>query len=126
MVHHAQGASVARLLCLAATAALALPLGGCLGGDENTRPAGEARLGAPVRLANCRDWRAGTIRERQGTIEAIKDFAGGPAGGAGGGHGNTLADDKAYDLFENYCRHDYARGFKLYKLYTRAAAFTAD
>jgi hypothetical protein len=80
-----------------------------------------------VRLANCRDWQNGNVRERYGTIREIREFAGGPAGSGseGGGHGNTLDDDKAYELFENYCKNDFARGFKLYKLYSRAAAFTA-
>jgi hypothetical protein len=68
------------------------------------------------------------VRERYGTIRDLRDFAGGPAGSGsegGSGHGATLDDDKAYKLFENYCAEDFARGFKLYKLYTRAAAFTA-
>jgi hypothetical protein len=38
--------------------------------------------------------------------------------------GSVLDDEKAYELFENYCKTDFARGFKLYKLYERAAAFT--
>jgi len=40
------------------------------------------------------------------------------------GRGATLPDEKAYELFENTCKQDYARAFKLYKLYTRAASFT--
>jgi hypothetical protein len=56
----------------------------------------------------------------------LRDFAGQEAGSAQArGHGATLKDDQAYKLFQNWCSKDFARGFKLYKLYTRAAAFTA-
>ena len=35
-----------------------------------------------------------------------------------------LDDSKAYDLLDNYCKNTFARGFKLYKLYERAASFS--
>ena len=75
-----------------------------------------------MRLVDCADWRQASIRERQGTIEELERFSGGPTGSPGG-TGRVLADDRAYDLLENWCKNDFARGFKLYKLYTRAAAF---
>ena len=108
---------------LASSCAAALFLGGCGGGDEGDAPQRNASL-EKVQLANCTDWKRGTIRERYGTIEDIRSFASGPAGDNPGGHGATLEDDKAYRLFENTCKNDYARGFKLYKLYTRAAGFS--
>ena len=37
----------------------------------------------------------------------------------------ALPDDKAVKLFDRACKQTYARGFKLYKLYNRAAAFSA-
>jgi hypothetical protein len=81
-----------------------------------------------VRLVNCADWKRSDIRERYGTIADLRDFAGSPAGAGSAsgptGHGATLDDSKAYKLFQNWCSQDFARGFKLYKLYTRAAAFT--
>jgi hypothetical protein len=43
--------------------------------------------------------------------------------GTGSRKGATLPNDKAYDLFEGACRPDFSKRFKLYKLYTRAAAF---
>jgi hypothetical protein len=76
-----------------------------------------------VRLANCRDWNAATLRQRYGTVREIRKVAGGRAG-ATGAYGNTLDDRKAYDLFDRACGRTYARGFKLYKLYNRAASFT--
>jgi hypothetical protein len=35
----------------------------------------------------------------------------------------VLDDERAYELLQSYCAHYFARGFKLYKLYERAAAF---
>ena len=35
----------------------------------------------------------------------------------------VLDDERAYKLLQSYCAKPFARGFKLYKLYTRAAAF---
>ena len=57
-------------------------------------------------------------------MRQLRDFAGGPTGSPAG-HGNVLSDKRAYELLENWCANDFARGFKLYKLYTRAAAFSS-
>lgn len=54
-------------------------------------------------------------------MRELRRFAGGPVGQ--GRRGATLPDDRAYQLLDVYCQRDYARGFKLYKLYTRGAAF---
>jgi hypothetical protein len=119
LVHHTTGAVATAIV------AGALALTSCGGSGSSTPPAAEqgADLGQPPSLANCTDWQKATLRERYGTIREIRDFAGGPVGSAPGGHGATLPDDKAYELFERWCANYYARGFKLYKLYTRAAAF---
>ena len=119
MVHHARRAS------LAATFLAAVALTGCLGGDSSSgRPVSSgARIGTPLTLADCSDWRKATPSEREGSIKALRDFAGGPIGEGSGRHGATLDDDRAYKVLDDYCRQDFARGFKLYKLYTRAAAF---
>jgi hypothetical protein len=76
----------------------------------------------PLTLAACSDWRKATPSERDGTIRGLRAFAGGPTGEAPGLHGATLSDEKAYQLLENTCRQDFARGFKLYKVYTRGAS----
>jgi hypothetical protein len=76
-----------------------------------------------VRLADCAEWNSAGVRERFGTVQDLREFAGGPVGPPPG-HGATLDDNKAYDLFEAYCAKDFASHFKLYKLYTRAAAFS--
>ena len=38
-------------------------------------------------------------------------------------NGPVLDDERAYNLLQGYCANRFARGFKLYKLYERAAAF---
>jgi hypothetical protein len=103
----------------------ALALTSCGGSGSSTPPVAEqgADLGQPPGLVDCTDWKRANLRQRYGTIREIRDFAGGPVGSEPGGHGATLPDDKAYKLFERSCANYYARGFKLYKLYTRAAAF---
>ena len=118
LVHHAPRAPVAAAILAAAA------LSGCLGDESagESQPAG-ARIGVPIRTADCGDWRKATPRERAGTIDDIEAFAGGP-GGPPGAHGTTLPDDDAYRLFESYCRTRFARGFTLYRLYTRAAGFS--
>ncbi len=47
-----------------------------------------------------------------------------PVGGEGGATGRTLDDRRAYDLFDRACGRSFAKGFKLYKVYSRAAAFS--
>ena len=104
--------------------ALALALAGCGDDDGGATGSGQGiQLGAPINLADCSDWNQGSVEERLGTIEAIKSFTGGEVAGTEG-KGRVLDDERAYDLFENYCENEFARGFKLYKLYGRAAAFS--
>jgi hypothetical protein len=107
-------------------ALLALTLAGCsASGSEDSSPHGAGpRIGVPLRLADCADWRAADLAERLGTIRQLHDFAGGPSGSPAG-HGKTLDEEQAYHLLQGYCSAEFARAFKLYKLYTRAAAFEA-
>jgi hypothetical protein len=114
-----QHATQARRLAVA----IALVVAGCGGGDDPkpTETAAAAPrvihkdLGVDVRLADCRDWNRGDEAARRGTITEIATAL--PAGA-------TLTEDQAYSLFEGWCSQEVARAFKLYKLYTRAAAFT--
>lgn len=80
------------------------------------------QIGVPIRLADCTDWLDADVAERLATVRQIRAFAGGPTGSPGS-RGATLPDEHAFDLFEAYCEEELARAFKLYKLYTRAAAF---
>jgi hypothetical protein len=108
-------ASAAMLAALIAT--------GCSASDSEEQPGGAGpRIGAPLRLADCSDWRAADVAERLGTVRQLRDFAGGPTGSPAG-RGAVLEDERAYDLLQGYCSAEFAESFKLYKLYTRAAAF---
>jgi hypothetical protein len=120
-----QDAARATALALLAAAFL---LAGCGGGSsgsgEHAPRVGGAQGIAPVSLVDCADWKRATPTERTDTVIAIRKFAGGPVGSPSGGRGATLPDEDAYKLFDTTCSNGYARAFKLYKLYTRAAAFT--
>jgi hypothetical protein len=111
----------------AALALAALGLAGCMGGgsaaENQAALDGGPRIGAPTQLVQCADWKEADVRERYGTIELIRGFAGGRTGSPGG-TGATIEDDEAYELFERWCAEPYASAFRLYKLYTRAAAFS--
>jgi hypothetical protein len=101
-------------------------LGGC-GGSSRVK-AGEAPspygLGGSIRTNNCSDWKRGTVSQRRGEVVKLREFAGGQVGSSAGiQNGPVLDDERGYKLLQGYCRHYFARGFKLYKLYTRAAAF---
>ena len=113
-----------RFTALGACALLAAAIAGCGGGDPQApvEQQGIGDLVAPINLADCEDWEQASTEERLGTIEQIRNFLGEHVSGTESS-GDVLDDDQAYDLFENYCANEFARGFKLYKLYARAAAF---
>jgi len=110
---------------------LAAIASGC-GSDSSTQPqlGVGANVGAPINLADCTDWNQADTAERLGTIDQLKNFAGGPVVGGRAsdpsGTGAVLDDDQAYDLLTRYCEAELARGFKLYKIYVLAAAFSGQ
>jgi hypothetical protein len=120
-----------RLLGAAAAVASIALVAGC-GGGPNTQPQVDVgpNVGQPISLADCNDWNQANTEQRLGTIKQLKDFAGGPVVGnnatSPAGTGSVLDDKAAYELFNRYCSADFARGFKLYKLYERAAAFSGQ
>ena len=81
------------------------------------------QLAQGINLADCGDWNEGSVEERLGTIRQLREFLGAPVPGTSG-TGPVLEDEQAYDLFEDRCDREAARGFKLYKIYARAAAFS--
>jgi hypothetical protein len=98
---------------------------GCGGSDGSGTASGAGpQINVPLRLADCDDWNQADVSERLGTVEQLRDFAGGPSGSPAG-HGNVLSEKRGYEVMENWCANDFARAFKLYKLYTRAAAFSS-
>jgi hypothetical protein len=104
---------------------------GC-GGGSGTQPQIDVgpNVGQPISLADCNDWQQANTEQRLGTIQQLKDFAGGPVvgnnAGSPAGRGSVLDDKDAYNLFNRWCGQSFARGFKLYKLYERAAAFSGQ
>lgn len=121
LVHHASRAAALTLVAAA--------LAGCGGSGSEEQAAsggGPDISGLPINLADCEDWNDASVEERLATVAQIRDYTGGPVGGTGGGTGAVLDDEKAYDFFESYCENQFARGFKLYKLYGRAAAFSGQ
>ena len=130
MVHHAvqtlRGHRRPTYLAAALTC-WALLLGGC-GGSGHAKAGGVAAspygLGGSVRANNCSDWKRGNVSQRLGAVVKLRNFAGGPVGSSAGiQNGPVLNDERAYNLLQGYCANRFARGFKLYKLYERAAAF---
>jgi len=114
----------AALICFVAL------LGGCGGSSQprTTSPTAAVNIpsgvGESIRLDNCTDWQRASIEERRTTVAQLRKFAGGAVGSSAGiQHGPVLSDGRAYKLFQSYCTRPFARGFKLYKLYTHAAAF---
>jgi hypothetical protein len=109
-------------------AAAALIVGGLLAGcgSESAANGGEVTgvgqevAGSVAALAQCSDWAEGSRAERLATIHDIRE----QLNQTGGGEPTSdLGDEQAYALLQRACRQDFATGFRLYKLYARAAAF---
>jgi hypothetical protein len=118
----------ARLLTLLA---LAGAWAGCGGkaenpqrGDDRGAYASGSTPSAEIRLADCADWNQASAFERNRVLEELTKFAGSRTGSPTGGRGAVLEESRAGKLFDNWCSRGYTDAFKLYKLYTRAAAFS--
>ena len=106
--------------------ALAVAGAGCgSSGSSATLPESSALdVGESVRSDTCEQWNAGTEAERRGALIRLRKFAGEPVGSSAFlKNGHVLTDEEGYKLLQSFCSKPYARAFKLYKLYTRAAAF---
>jgi hypothetical protein len=109
--------------CVLAVAAGAAGCGGGQGDDD-----GVAALPptVSVRTASCSFWNRATPAQRHVLVTAIgKFYAAENAVDVPGRSGNRLPDAQATGLLTRSCEPVYAAGFKLYKLYGRAAGFTA-
>jgi len=124
----------ARIAAAVVVAALAAALVVTLvapGGDARAPVAGARHVaaapvtrigGKALQSARCRHWRDATARRRAAVVATLADVVGGPTPY---GPASTLPADVARRLFDRACARPYARGFLLYELYTRAAAFYA-
>jgi hypothetical protein len=114
----------APLRCAAAAgAALALALAAC--GDDSgseTKPVGQRLVKSVAAMATCSDWNGGTRPERLATIEDIREQINLRDGTV---RTIPLSDRAAYRILDTTCSKDFAGGFRLYKLYARAASFAA-
>jgi hypothetical protein len=116
---------VAALICCGAL------LAGCGGSSDAGAPVPEpqprlsqAQAVSTVRQADCAGWLDGSDKQRRNTVLNLRKFAGGPVGSSKVlKYGRVLDDVRAYKLLDSWCKNYFARGFKLYKLYERAAAF---
>jgi hypothetical protein len=77
--------------------------------------------GKALQSARCRQWVGATVRQKDRVVATLAAVVGGPTPY---GPATTLPATAARDLFDRTCARRYARGFLLYELYTRAAAFS--
>jgi hypothetical protein len=98
---------------------------GCGPEAESSAGLGELLGPRPGKLT-CTDWRSGTEAERRGTIEQLTQLASANANPEDVGPNRVLDDDDAYETLAATCSHDQARGFLLYEIYNRAAAFRLE
>ncbi len=109
----------------AALAAAALALGAC-GADSETaekaEPVGDVLVGSVAPLAQCADWNAGSRAERLATIDDIREQVNLQDSAV---KTPELSDKAAYRVLDTTCRKAFAKSFRLYKLYARAASFAA-
>jgi len=119
----AASAALGRPRAILAVVFATVVLTGCSesGGDAPVTGAGTG-IDVPLRLADCRDWSEASVSEKLGTVARIETVVGGPTGSPAG-HGNTIPRERAYEVLEGWCGQEFARAFKLYKLYARATAF---
>jgi hypothetical protein len=117
---------VGRLLAATLGVAAAASLAACgesgSPGGEEVVGVGQERAGSVAALAQCTDWNEGTEEEKRATVGDIRVQL-----NQAGADGPTpsLPEQETYELFERACANDYAAGFRLYKVYARAAAFSS-
>jgi hypothetical protein len=121
--------ALSRRTAVPAVAALAcaLALGAC-GDSKDGRTSAERPPTLPanfnLQLYTCADWQRSDEPTRRYVIRRLREVTSGEVSGTGvRGRGTILPDDQARDLFGNYCRQRFARGFVLYKVYGQAAGF---
>ena len=109
-------------------AVVALPACGA-DGDSSSRDQGEPvdirgvglrRGNSTAQVANCGDWRLGSVKRRYATIE---DIRGQLTPQRSRSAESDLSDEAAYRVFQHACAADFSDKLRLYKVYARAQAF---
>ncbi len=115
----------ARETSVAALLAATLVVSGCgseASGAGEVTELGPLRGGSVAALAQCSDWVGGNRDQKVATVHDIRDMV----NQTGEVEPTTdINDDDAVALLDRACSNDYASGFRLYKLYTRGAAFSS-
>jgi hypothetical protein len=78
--------------------------------------------GAPLQRARCEHWLRAGPSQRLDAVRGLTSTVGGAS--SSGGVGTTLTDAQAIALFDRTCATRATRGFVLYIIYARAAAFS--
>jgi len=73
-----------------------------------------------AQFANCRDWRAGSVKRRYATVE---DIRGQLTPQSSKSAESDLSDKEAYRIFQQVCASGFSDELRLYKLYAHAQAF---
>ena len=76
--------------------------------------------GSVAPLVECRDWNGANAEQRLATIDDVRSQINLADSGI---EAPALTDEEAEELFDSACRPSWAAGFRLYKLYARAAGF---
>lgn len=99
---------------------------GCGPAASGTSGPDAAKLGPRPGQLTCTDWGGGTVAERRGTIEQLTMLASGNANPEEVGPNRVLSDEDAYEVLDLTCSRYLARGFLLYEIYNRSAAFSLE
>ena len=83
-------------------------------------PLGEILAGSVAPLVQCKDWVGGERIRKLATIDDIRNQVSRRDTGVSS---PALSDEEALGLFDRACSNRYARSFRLYVLYARAAGF---
>ena len=100
-------------------------LGACGGGASQpaarpAEPLGPKLGGSVATLADCGDWHGGPRDRKLATIADIRSQVNRDDTGI---EAPPLSDSEAMQLFDRECAQSYAKGFRLYVLYARAAGW---
>jgi hypothetical protein len=87
---------------------------------SGTEPVGEMTAGSVASLVECRDWNEATPEQQLATIADVRSQTNLEDSGV---EAPALTDSEAQEVFDDACRPAWAGGFRLYKIYARAAGF---
>ena len=93
---------------------------GDAGGEREAKPLGPLLAGSVAHLAQCKDWVGGSRERKLATIDDIRAQVNRRDTSV---RAPALSDEEALGLFDRACSNSFARSFRLYAVYARAAGF---